>query len=1459
MKLPVFIIPLVLLTLPAITGSAQGQAGGGGAPALELSPSGQTLFWGEEPVEELSHTRARRCLNGLWQFTPASSREAPLEGWGTIWVPGAWSTVLKKMPGVEQAGTGKAWKNFNANNRSKGAAEINAAWYRREIVVPDGWEGRRLFVELDRVCTDAEVFIDGQKAGFVGWPGGEVEITGLAEAGQPAMLDLRVVAALDKTEVTEYMGDAGNLTFTKKIDLDNRGLTGDVFLVSRKPGPFIEDVFVQPSTREKRLRVSFALAGGDLPELVRVHAECVNEDGVVENEYEELITLGDIDPAEIEIAFDWEDPALWDFLQPNLYTLRLSVSGEGVDDEITQVFGFREFWIEGRKFMLNGKEFRLRPRNSARNWHDREVVSIERMDGAIDGMISLGGNIQEFWPWDHYVRGTTRMLDLWCERADLKGWPVIAPVGSVREFVNRWDSADEERAEWLRLTDREIKRLRNHPSVLMWIHSPNRLPLRYDQDPTVLGNRERLTPREDTNYMNLLDGAHQANDAIRALDPTRPVTFHHGAAAGDYHSINNYLSWMPLQEQEEWLSRYMAMGDMPYMPVEFGFVAHMDGRRGRNGWKGATQSESLMTEFAASYLGPDAYRQEDAALREVNPKYFKKGQEYRSFYPPESTLDNQIAARFAQRVYLGWRTMNAPASPLYWHLDYFWEKPVQGPKTQPQQVSGPFEPGRRGAYVPELTPYERYGMSEMAMDPTPASEAMANAFAPTVAWICAPQSDGDIAAFTAKDHHFVAGEKIEKAIALLNDTREAQPYHFTWTAYLAGKTVGSGSGDGVIEPSHTEILPLVFTAPSIDRETQDGVIELTATMGGEELTDCFDFRLYRDEAQANEVLMVFDPMGKSSTMLKEMGYSLEDWNGQPRPGTLVIGREAFTSGVPMPGDINAFARAGGRVVVLQQQPDWLEQSAGFRTGAFVERRVFPIPGAAEWLGDIDADDLRDWSGHSSLLPVIGDDQPQSSTSYPVHGWHWSNRGGVSSAPVEKPHAGNWTPLLETGFGSLYSPLMLMREGAGEVILCQLDLEDHAGVDPAARKLAHKILSHPRPTQPSDVAGQTCYSGSGRWAALLAAMGLDYERIDGQDIPAGCGLLIIAPESKISAERVEAFAAAGGRVFSLPGSPLEGKTQATPAYSGSAEVPDWSECAGLSVGDLHVRAPVALELLVPDAGSGIEIGANGLLARERIDKGVIVFSRFDPDMYQADTKTYLRITRWRSYRIIAQLLSNLGARFANRGQLFNVSADMSGRPPEALSLAGTWDAMRTYTLPAGASSRTRKAEDPGLSEEARRIIRSGRMLDGEEVILPAFQESLGEAWSTFDGESVFQRSVSIPSQWQGCDLVLELGKVDDYDNVYFNGVEIGKTGSEHEAPWGYDRRYVIPGKLVRAGENVLTVRVFDNYQNGGVLGNHGDILLRLNTVENKQLFDGWYSTDYRNDFPLGDDPYRYYRW
>merc|ERR1711879_589952 len=101
-----------------------------------------------------------------------------------------------------------------------------------------------------------------------------------------------------------------------------------------------------------------------------------------------------------------------------------------------------------------------------------------------------------------------------------------------------------------------------------------------------------------------------------------------------------------------------------------------------------------------------------------------------------------------------------------------------------------------------------------------------------------------------------------------------------------------------------------------------------------------------------------------------------------------------------------------------------------------------------------------------------------------------------------------------------------------------------------------------------------------------------------------------------------------------------------------------------------------------------------------------------------------------------------------------------------------------------------------------------------------------------------------------------------DDTYFNGELIGKTDASTPAYYSYPRVYTIPARLLRKSGNVLAIRVFNNYGDGGVCSDDQGISLSLKSEpgQDKTLpGDGYYCDDWRDDFALGDDPYRYKRW
>lgn len=126
------------------------------------------------------------------------------------------------------------------------------------------------------------------------------------------------------------------------------------------------------------------------------------------------------------------------------------------------------------------------------------------------------------------------------------------------------------------------------------------------------------------------------------------------------------------------------------------------------------------------------------------------------------------------------------------------------------------------------------------------------------------------------------------------------------------------------------------------------------------------------------------------------------------------------------------------------------------------------------------------------------------------------------------------------------------------------------------------------------------------------------------------------------------------------------------------------------------------------------------------------------------------------------------------------------------------------------------KDPGISEKAHKLVAAGADASSwQEVEVPMDWTKYGPQWG--DGEAVFQRTVKVPADWAGKDLLLSLGPVDDFDDAFFNGELVGRTDAKTPAAYQVSRKYKIPGKLVKAGKNTLSVRIFNDFATGGFTG------------------------------------------
>jgi sialate O-acetylesterase len=106
---------------------------------------------------------------------------------------------------------------------------------------------------------------------------------------------------------------------------------------------------------------------------------------------------------------------------------------------------------------------------------------------------------------------------------------------------------------------------------------------------------------------------------------------------------------------------------------------------------------------------------------------------------------------------------------------------------------------------------------------------------------------------------------------------------------------------------------------------------------------------------------------------------------------------------------------------------------------------------------------------------------------------------------------------------------------------------------------------------------------------------------------------------------------------------------------------------------------------------------------------------------------------------------------------------------------------------------------------------------KEMTLPIYWEQAG--MPDYDGTVWFRKTVKLPSSWAGKDLKLEIGGIDDFDDSFFNGKEIG-----HTELFILKRSYTIPASEVKAGDNTIAIRVFDTGGLGGI--NKGPMTLSV---------------------------------
>ena len=140
---------------------------------------------------------------------------------------------------------------------------------------------------------------------------------------------------------------------------------------------------------------------------------------------------------------------------------------------------------------------------------------------------------------------------------------------------------------------------------------------------------------------------------------------------------------------------------------------------------------------------------------------------------------------------------------------------------------------------------------------------------------------------------------------------------------------------------------------------------------------------------------------------------------------------------------------------------------------------------------------------------------------------------------------------------------------------------------------------------------------------------------------------------------------------------------------------------------------------------------------------------------------------------------------------------------------------------------------------------------ESIHVPSPWEDQG--FNGYNGYAFYRKNIEIPSAYKDRMLYLNMGYIDDVDEVYLNGHKIGATGSfppNYNTAYNAERIYSIPAEDINFdGSNLIAVKVYDSYDQGGIVS--GDIGLyggKTSVNLDLNLQSLW-------KFQTGDDPRR----
>ncbi len=325
-------------------------------------------------------------LSGEWQFKMDTLDVGVSEEWfardfeDSIRLPGSMMEYDKGFePTLETQWTGSIYdSSFYYDNRYEEYRQkhdikfpfwltpskhyVGAAWYSREITIPERLSNNKIELNLERPHWETTVWVDNMKAGpaqrSLSTPH-KYDLTKFLSPGTHR-LTIRVDNRLNEVNVGP---DSHSLTDHTQGNWN--GIVGDLELKASPP-VHIADIELYPDIENQSVRAVIDIrnmTGKAAAGEVQLSANSFNSDKShkVPVFTKSFRVEGDSLSMEIEYKLG-EDVQFWDEFNPALYRLTAELYVDGIKSthSIQEEFGMREFTAEGTRFAVNGRPVFLR-------------------------------------------------------------------------------------------------------------------------------------------------------------------------------------------------------------------------------------------------------------------------------------------------------------------------------------------------------------------------------------------------------------------------------------------------------------------------------------------------------------------------------------------------------------------------------------------------------------------------------------------------------------------------------------------------------------------------------------------------------------------------------------------------------------------------------------------------------------------------------------------------------------------------------------------------------------------------------------------------------------------------------------------------------------------------------------------------------------------------------------------